>query len=160
MVKKSTLLLKRMRKISQWQIRMQTMVPSLARSDRLSVFQLYALPANATRQWYFENCFQGRTNLPNANKMQKKIILILSVGELVSAQMLSILSPTLFTRLVESNIWDFEIELCAKVSGIAGWQTLQVAVRKFMAEGCFKVQKRSILERDRCFSAAYLSWMD
>ena len=36
--------------------------------------------------------------------MQKKIILIQSVGELVSAQMLSILSPTLFTRLVESNI--------------------------------------------------------
>ena len=115
-----------MRKISQWQIRMQTMVPSLARSDRLSVFQFYALPANATRQWYFENCFQGRTNLPNANKMQKKIILIQSVGELVSAQMLSILSPTLFTRLVESNIWDLEIELCAKVSGIAGWQTLQL----------------------------------
>ena len=136
---------------------MQTMVPSLARSDRLSVFQLYALPANATRQWYFENCFQGRTNLPNANKMQKKIILIQSVGELVSAQMLSILSPTLFTRLVESNIWDLEIELCAKVSGIAGWQTLQLEGIEIYSEELFWRPRKRLWREVNDFFAAVLS---
>ena len=143
-----------MRKISQWQIRMQTMVPSLARSDRLSVFQLYALPANATRQWYFENCFQGRTNLPNANKMLKKIIFILSVGELVSAQMLSLLSPTLFTRLVESNVGDplmrkgFWDRRVANI--ISCWKEL-----KYIAKSCFDVRENDFGERSMIFSPQF-----
>ena len=99
--------------------------------------------------------FQGRTNLPNANKMLKKIIFILSVGELVSAQMLSILSPTLFTRLVESNViwdplmrkgyWDRQV-----ANIIICWKEL-----KYIAKSCFDVRENDFGERSMIFSPQF-----
>ena len=95
--------------------------------------------------------FQGRTNVPNANKMLKKIIFILSVGELVSAQMLSILSHTLFTRLVESNvIWDplmrkgFWDRHVANI--VSCWKEL-----KYIAKSGVLTSEKTTLARDQWF---------
>ena len=82
--------------------------------------------------------------------MLKKIIFILSVGELVSAQMLSILSHTLFTRLVESNvIWD---PLMRKgfwdrhVANIVSWKEL-----KYIAKSGVLTSEKTTLARDQWF---------
>ena len=57
--------------------------------------------------------------------MLKKFILILSVLELISHRLRSILSITPIKCRVESNVKDASnriLVLCAKVSRIAGWQ--------------------------------------
>ena len=141
-----------MRKISQWQIRMQTMVPSFACSGRS--FSIICLTCQCNTTMILWKLFQGRTNLPNANKMLKKIIFILSIGELVSAQMLSLLSPTLFTRLVESNVGDplmrkgFWDRRVANI--ISCWKEL-----KYIAKSCFDVRENDFGERSMIFSPQF-----
>ena len=86
--------------------------------------------------------------------MLKKIIFILSIGELVSAQMLSLLSPTLFTRLVESNVGDplmrkgFWDRRVANI--ISCWKEL-----KYIAKSCFDVRENDFGERSMIFSPQF-----
>jgi len=47
--------------------------------------------------------------------------------------------------------------LCAKNSGIARGQTLQVAKRKCMAESCFFVQKKDFEERLTLFRRYFIA---
>ena len=49
--------------------------------------------------------------------------------------------------------------VCAKISGIATGQTLQLARMECMAKGCFNV-KKMILDRDNHFFAPVLLEMD
>ena len=46
--------------------------------------------------------------------------------------------------------------LCAKVSGIAGLQTLLVAGRKYMVKGCFEVRRNNFVERSITFRRSFI----
>ena len=46
--------------------------------------------------------------------------------------------------------------LCAKVSGIAGLQTLPVAGRKYMVKGCFDVRRNDFVDRSITFRRSFI----
>ena len=50
--------------------------------------------------------------------------------------------------------------LCAKGSGIALGQTMQIATKKCMAKSCFGVQKKQFFKRIQRFFAAILTGKD